>query len=217
MERQPMRYFRFRRVPVLVALSVATLVCAVATAQAPSFSDIGRPATQEDIGNLGIASGPSGKDLPPGSGSAMEGESIYAVKCAMCHGVNLEGVTAPPGSFSTMHGNRLGGGNSVPSFERSRSRVVTSSYYFAFVTGIWNTIAVEMPYFRAGTLTPDEVYALTAYILFKNDIIEEDDVMDRDTLPKVEMPNRDAFVPYNVDDVLDVEKRGCRLPIGFCP
>jgi len=74
-----------------------------------------------------------------------------------------------------------------------------------------------MPFFRAGTLTPDEVYALTAYVLFKNDVIGEDEVMDRETLPKVEMPNRGAFVPYNVDDVLDIEKRGCRLPIGYCP
>jgi mono/diheme cytochrome c family protein len=217
MERQPTQYSRSKRVLAGTFLAVAGAVCAAAMAQAPSFDDIGRPATQEDIGILGIASGPSGKDLPPGSGTARDGAPIYLAKCAMCHGANLEGVTAPSGSFSTLHGNRLGGGNSVPFFQRSRSRVVTSSYYFAFVTSLWNTIAVEMPFFRAGTLTPDEVYALTAYILFKNDIIGEEEVMDRETLPKVEMPNRGAFVPYNVDDVLDIEKRDCRLPIGFCP
>jgi mono/diheme cytochrome c family protein len=209
-----MRYFPFKQ---MLALSAACVVCTAVQAQTPDYSGIGRAATQEDIGNLGIASGPSGRDLPPGSGTARDGESIYAVKCAMCHGLNLEGVTAPPGSFSTMHGGPLAVNDSLPPSERSRSRLVPSAYYIAFVTGIWNTIAVEMPFYRPGTLTPDEVYALTAYILFKNDLIKEEDVMDRETLPKVKMPNRDAFVPHNVDDVLDIEKRGCRLPIGYCP
>ena len=73
-----------------------------------------------------------------------------------------------------------------------------------------------MPFYKPGTLTPDEVYALTAYILFKNDLIKEEDEMNRETLPKVIMPNRDAFLPHNPDDVLDVDARGCRLPYGFC-
>ena len=204
-----MRYSPFKQMPVVLALSAVCVVCAAVRAQTPEYSDIGRAATQEDIGNLGIASGPSGRDLPPGSGTARVGESIYAMKCAMCHGPNLEGVTAPPGSFSTMHGTRLAGDG--------RSRLVPSADYVAFVTAILNSIAVEMPFYQPGTLTPDEVYALTAYILFKNGLINEEDVMDRDTLQNVTMPNRDAFIQHNVDDVLDIEKRGCRLPIGYCP
>lgn len=206
-----MQFFPFNKLVVATIMVAFVVINATAQTQTIHYADIGRPATQEDIGNLGIASGPSGKDLPEGSGTAAQGEPIYYQKCALCHGVNLEGVTAPPESFSTIQGARLAGVGGGGGFGRSGANV------YAFVTAIWNTIAVEMPFYKPGTLEPDEIYALTAFILYKNNIIEEGEVMNRETLPAVIMPNRDAFVPYDPDDALDVEGRGCRLPYGFCP
>jgi cytochrome c len=72
-----------------------------------------------------------------------------------------------------------------------------------------------MPRFNEGSLTPDQIYALTAYILYKNDIIGQDEVMNAETLPEVEMPNRYGFIPSKLEDISDIEARGCR--IGHCP
>ena len=79
---------------------------------------------------------------------------------------------------------------------------------------LWNAIAVEMPFLRAGTLT---FYSLTAFVLFMNDLIQEDTVMDRETLPKVEMPNRHSFIPDKLEDIPYIEKRGCYKTYGVCP
>ena len=72
-----------------------------------------------------------------------------------------------------------------------------------------------MPRNQEGSLTADEVYSLTGFLLYRNDIVKEDAVMDRETLPKVQMPNRNGFVPQRVEDIPDVKKRGCR--VGTCP
>ena len=141
----------------------------------------------------------------------------------MCHGRDGEGITGAPGSQTFFKAARLGGGTNVPRWEpnppnRNAPReIVAGAFYFAYPTTIWNAIAVYMPQFRAGSLTPDEIYALTAFVLFKNNIIKEDAVMDRETLPKVQMPNRHAFVPDKLEDLQDWDKRGCRLPYGVCP
>ena len=218
-----MQYFRFKHLAAVIALS-AGVGCVAALAQTTTFTGLGRPATQEDIGTLGRASGPSGKDLPPGKGSAKQGAPIYMVKCAMCHGRDGEGVRAPNASFSPLEGLRLSGGNAVPAWDPppnpdGKPRVTTLAWYTPWVTSIWNTIAVEMPFFRAGTLTNDEVYSLTAFVLFKNSLVKEDDVMDRETLPKVKMPNhRGMFVPNEdtPDEILDMQKRGCFRTYGVC-
>ena len=212
----------FNRFAAIIALS-AGLTCPAALAQAPSYSGIGRAPSPEEIGNLGIASGPSGKDLPPGKGTAKQGAALYAARCSMCHGRDGEGYRAATGSFSPLSGSRVSGGNSVPlwnapSDPKAPPRVVTLPYYTAYVTSIWNTISVEMPYFRPGTLPPDQVYALTAFILFKNGLLKEDEVLDRETLPKIQMPNRNAFRPAadKLDEVLDIQKRACFKTYGIC-
>ena len=199
------------------------MVGVAALAQTPQYSGIGRAPTQEELGYLNKASGPSGKDLPPGKGTAKQGAAIYAVKCAMCHGQNAEGLSGEPGSQTFFKAARLGGGNATPQWQsgprnpNAPPAITTGAFYFAYPTVIWNAIAVYMPQFRAGSLTPDEVYGLTAFVLFKNNIVKEDEVMDRETLPKVKMPNRDAFVPSKLEDLPDWDKRGCSKPYGVCP
>ena len=217
------RYFPFKHLAAVMALS-AGVGCVAALAQTSPYSGLGRPSTKEDIGVLANASGPSGKDLPPGRGTAKQGAQIYMVKCAMCHGRDLEGARPPAASFSPLEGLRLGGGNAVPMWDPPRDanappRITTLAWFSPWVTSIWNTVAVEMPFFRAGTLTPDEVYSLTAFILFKNSLVKEDAVMDRETLMKVKMPNhRNMFVPDEdtPDEILDMQKRACFKTYGVC-
>ena len=210
-----MRYLPFKHFVAGMAVFVAG--CVGVLAQTPSLSGIGRAPTEEELSVLNKAGGPSGKDLPPGKGTAKQGALIYMVKCAMCHGRDGEGVRWAPGAFSPISGPRLGGGNSVPLYfsNRPAGRITTMAYSVPFTAAIFNTIAVEMPLFRAGTLTSDEVYNLTAYMLFKNGLIQEDEVMDRDTLPKVPMPNRNDF-PATDDIYMDMQKRGCIKTYGMC-
>jgi mono/diheme cytochrome c family protein len=212
----PMRYFPFKQFVAVIALS--TGFCIAALAQSSLYSGVGATPTQDELGPLAIASGPSGKDLPPGRGTAKQGAPIYMVKCAMCHGRDTEGVRGAPSAFSPVNGLRLGGGNGVPAWNPPADRIVTMATYVAWPTSIFNTIAVEMPFFRPGTLTPDEAYALTAFVLFKNGIVKEDDVMNRETLPKIQMPNHHAFRPDadNPAELIDIQKRGCIKPYGVC-
>jgi mono/diheme cytochrome c family protein len=179
------------------------------------YSGLGTVPTKEDMGNLAFASGFKGKDLPDGSGTAKLGADIFAGRCAMCHGANAEGVHWEPMAFSPLHGPRLGGGNGVPVFNRSPGLVTTLAFSAPSPMVLFDTIAVEMPMFRAGTLKPDQVYSLTAFILFKNGLIKEDDVMNRDSLPKVEMPNAKTF-PASDDVYMDMNKRGCYQNYGVC-
>ena len=209
-----MRYIPFKQFVAVMALA-AGFGCGAALAQTPQYSGMGTTPTQEDLGNLAWTSGPSGKDLPPGKGTAKQGAPIYMVKCAMCHGRDGEGVNGASGAFSPIFGRRLGGGNGVPLYNRPAGLITTMAYTAPWATAIFNSIAVEMPFFRPGTLTPDEVYALTAFTLFKNGIIKEDEVMDRETLPKVQMPNRNAF-PATDDIYMDMKKRGCIETYGNC-
>ena len=93
--------------------------------------------------------------------------------------------------------------------------VRTVGGYWPYATSVWDYINRAMPRNQAGTLSGNEVYALTAFILAKSSIIKEDDVMDARTLPKVQMPNRNGFVPPRYQDVVDEHKRGCKQ--GVCP
>jgi mono/diheme cytochrome c family protein len=243
MERSPMRYFQYKILVAIVAIIAGVAFVAAQTqtqtkpqiktqqqakspstsqtqAQSkpqtrPSLSGFGSPPTQEDMGPLAWTAGPAGKDLPPGGGTAKQGAQIFAGRCAMCHGSDAEGVHWEPGTFSVLHGPRLGGGNGVPTYVRTPGQIVTLAYTAPTATAIFDTIAVEMPEFRAGTLTPDQVYSLTAFVLYKNGIVKEDDIMNRETLPKVLMPNRNTF-PASDDVYLDMKKRGCYKTYGVC-
>ena len=152
-----------------------------ALAQAQTYG-IGRTPTAEEIRAWDISIGPTGEELPAGKGSAKEGAQLYRSKgCAGCHGANgIDGKApilkskAPPNPDVW-----------------ARGRILPLRAPHA--TTVWDYINRGMPLNREGTLTPDEVYALTAYLLFINDVIPEDQVLDARTLPKVKMPIGDDY------------------------
>ncbi|MBZ5659653.1 MAG: cytochrome c [Acidobacteriia bacterium] len=188
---------------------------ASAPSPVPLYSGVGTSPTPEDLGNLALAAGFMGKDLPPGSGTAQQGAPLYLGRCSMCHGQDSEGVHWDPMAFSPLHGPRLEGGTGVQLYKPSPGQITTIAFTAPSPMVIFDTIAVEMPMFRAGTLNANQVYALTAFILFKNGLIKEDEVMNSETLAKVKMPNRNSF-PASDDVYMDMKKRGCYKTYGVC-
>jgi len=169
------------RWPNVLVCAMATVFCAAASAQSPTYG-VGRTASADEIRAYDTSIGPEGKELPPGRGTARDGAAIYAQRCASCHGAT--GTEGP--------NDRLVGGQGTLASARP---VRTVGSYWPYATTVWDYIRRAMPVDNPGSLTPDQVYALTAFLLFRNGIIEETTVMDRDSLPKVRMPNRDGFVP----------------------
>ena len=158
----------------------ALAVCISANAQSPTYG-IGRAPTPEEIRSYDTSVGPAGKELPPGRGTAREGAAIFVQKCASCHG-----ATATEGPA-----DRLVGGQGSLASDRP---LKTVGSYWPYATTVWDYVNRAMPLNNPGSLAPNEVYSVTAFILFRNGIVQETDVIDRDTLPKVRMPNRDGFV-----------------------
>ncbi len=172
--------------PSFIFSVVILSACAVALAQAPDYN-VGRTPSQDEIRAWDISVPPDGKGLPIGSGTAIEGAKLYVQKgCVVCHGQNGRGGLAP----------HLVGTKDTPTGSGSSEKVMATLAPFATV--LWDFLYRAMPLQRAGTLKPDEVYALTAYLLYRNDIIQENEVIDAQTLLKVKMPNRDAFVPPDI-------------------
>jgi S-disulfanyl-L-cysteine oxidoreductase SoxD len=194
---------RFSKV---LATGIVLLTANAALAQTPSYKNVGRTPTKEEIQAWDIAAGPDGKGLPPGQGTAKNGAPIFAAKCAVCHGPAAEGGTIGP---------RLVGGKADLETLTTLRPVRSVGGYWPYATTVWDYINRAMPRNQGGTLSANEVYALTAFILAKSGIIQEDDVMDAKTLPKVQMPNRNGFVPQRFEDIPDERKRGCRQ--GVCP
>jgi cytochrome c len=182
---------------------VTLAACVAATGQTPDYKNVGRTPTAAEIQAMDIAIGTDGKELPPGSGNAKIGARLFAEKCAACHGESQEGSAQAPAL--------VGGKGTLTSLHPK----MTAGSYWPFATTIFDYIRRAMPRFQEGTLKVDEVYSLTAFILFRNGIIKEDDVIDASTLPKIKMPNRDGFIPQNLDEIHDWKKRGCKL--GHCP
>jgi S-disulfanyl-L-cysteine oxidoreductase SoxD len=153
-----------------------------AVAQSPTYG-VGRTPSAEEIRAWDISIGPTGAELPPGRGTAKEGAQLYAQKgCAGCHGKTGTEGAAP---------NLVGKADpKTDTWERGRILPIRAP----FATTVWDFINRGMPLGREGTLTADEVYALTAFLLYKNDVIKsEDEVMDAQSLPKVKMPIGSAY------------------------
>ena len=193
---------RFTR---LLVFGIVLFTSGNALAQMPSYTNVGRTPTKEEIQAMDIAAGPDGKGLPPGSGTAKEGAAIYAKKCAVCHGPNTEGTETGP---------RLASGRDALK-TLTTLRPTKGISYWPFATTVWDYINRAMPRNQGGSLSANEVYALTAFILYRSDIIQETDILDAKTLPKIKMPNRDGFVPQRLEELSDDRKRGCRQ--GVCP
>lgn len=189
---------------LLAAFSI--LVACAAQAQTPDYKNVGRTPTKQEIAAVDISIGPDGKGLPPGSGSAKEGAPIFAAKCAVCHGPNAEGGQI---------GTQLAADKSAMETFTTLKPLRVPGDYWPYAPMIWNYINRAMPRGQGGTLAPNEVYALTAFILYKSKIVQEDEVLDAKTLPKVQMPNRNGFTPARFADIPDEKKRGCSQ--GICP
>jgi mono/diheme cytochrome c family protein len=168
---------------------IALATCIAAQAQAPSYH-LGRTPTQQEIRAWDISISPQGEGLPPGSGMAKEGAKIYAERCAECHGKS--GTESETSANARRAAPALVGGQGTLN---TPNPVRTIGSFWPFATTVWDYINRTMPLFAEGSLSADEVYAVTAFLLYRNAIIRESDVMDARTLPKVRMPNRDGFVP----------------------
>ena len=175
--------------PSLLAPGMVMAVCVAALAQAPTYN-LGRTPSAEEIRTWDISINSEGKGLPPGSGTARQGVPIYAKKCASCHGPT--GAEGEPPPKDRRRAPPLVGGQGTLKADHP---VRTIGSLWPFATTIWDYTNRAMPLFEEGSLSPDEVYALTAFLLFRNGIIQETDVMEAQSLPKVQMPNRDGFVP----------------------
>jgi S-disulfanyl-L-cysteine oxidoreductase SoxD len=181
-------------------VSVAVLAASAAvSAQTTPYQNVGRPATAEEIQVWDISVSPAGKELPAGKGTAKEGAPIYTAKCAVCHGQTM-GIAGPlgPALVAKKGGNLRGTIAAWP-----------------YATTVWDFINRAMPRFNEGTLKPDQVYALTALLLYRSGIIKEDDVMDAKSVTELQMPYRNAYVPSDLGEISNLKKRACRL--GHCP
>ena len=168
-----------KRSAILAAVALAA--CAsqpVSTGKMPAF---GAPVSADEVARWDISIPPSGAGLPSGSGTARQGAAVYEKKCVACHG--LKGVGKPADALA-------GGAGTLAS--KTPQRTVGS--YWPYATTLFDYVRRAMPTNEPLSLTDDEVYAVSAYVLFINGIIGEDAPMNAQTLPQVKMPNRDGFI-----------------------
>jgi S-disulfanyl-L-cysteine oxidoreductase SoxD len=166
----------------LTALAVVGITVAVMEhARAADGPSLGRDATPAEIAGWDISIPPDGSGLPPGGGTAAAGAAVYAAKCQSCHGE--QGAGQP--------NDRLVGGQGTLA---GPTPVRTVGSYWPYATTVFDYVRRSMPYQAPQSLTNDEVYAVTAYLLHLNGVIAEGDAMNAQTLPQVKMPNRDNFI-----------------------
>ena len=163
------------------ALGAALVAFGVATAAAQQGPDLGVEISAADLAPWDISIQPDGEGLPPGSGDAATGAQVYAAQCLACHGE--EGAEG--------QNDRLVGGHGTLTELR---QVRTIGSFWPYASTVFDYIRRAMPFQTPQSLTNDEVYALTAYLLALNGIIDEDEVMNARTLARVEMPNVDGFI-----------------------
>jgi len=170
----------FKQLISYVFLTAVLLMaaCTAAQVQGPS---LGTPVSQQQISGLDLIVGSDGSTLPPGSGSANDGEAVYLAKCQSCHGTEGEGL-----SGATV----LVGG----SMQSEGPPLRTVGSYWPYATTVFDFIRRAMPANEPKSLTDTEVYQATAYVLFLNGIISRDTILNRNSLPAIMMPNRDGFI-----------------------
>jgi len=152
---------------------IAALALGAGIAQAADAPGLGQPVSEADLALWDISIAPDGKGLPPGSGTPAQGKAVYEQKCEMCHG-------------------KEGSGGRSATLVSTKDRTFTN--YVPHATTLFDFTRRAMPWQQPKSLTNDEVYAVTAYLLSLAKIIGENEVMNAQTLPKVQMPNRDGFV-----------------------
>lgn len=171
------------RAHVVAALFLVTAGqgAGVSAGDGPLRPDLGEPVSGAAVAALDVSVFPDGRGLPPGSGSAVDGVDAYVAKCASCHGLRGEGKPSPA---------LVGGLGSLG----TAKPVKTVGSFWPYATTLFDYIRRAMPYDRPMSLTDAETYGITAYILWRNGIIDSDFVLDARTLPEVRMPNGAGFV-----------------------
>jgi hypothetical protein len=164
----------------LISLGAIYLLPNVCGAQGPN---LGRPVTPEEIRKIDITVSPDGRGLPAGSGSVSAGAAVYAKSCQVCHGA--QGAGKPQDQLTGGLGTLASG-----------KPVKTPASYWPAATTLFDYIRRAMPITSPQSLTNDEVYAVTAYILSIDGIVSSDAVLDAKSLPRVKMPNKDGFVSW---------------------
>ena len=167
----------------VLCFSALALLCALgasASAQTPRYGFGARPS-QAELDRF-FAVMPDGRGLPPGSGSVEQGKALYEQQCAACHGANLQGGI----------GDKLIGGRGTLA---SAAPVKTVESYWPYATTLFDYIKRSMPFITPGSLTDEQVYSVVAYILGEANIVPKNAVLDAKSLPDIQMPNRDGFVP----------------------
>ena len=171
----------FKWFPLLALAAAATLAGCAPAAPAKRLG-LGQTASAEQIRGWDIDVRADGAGLPAGSGSVAQGQAIYQARCLACHGANGEKGVAP----------RLAGGQGTLA---TRAPVLTVGSYWPYATTLYDYIHRAMPLDRPQSLTPDEVYAVTAYTLHLNGIVTADAILDAASLATIKMPNREGFRP----------------------
>lgn len=165
---------------VISTIFAGLVLCSGANAAGP---ELGQEISDGELSAWDISIAPDGGGLPPGSGSVSAGADVYASKCAQCHGeTGTEGPTDP-----------LAGG--VGSLT-SEAPAKTVGSFWPYATTLFDYTRRAMPFDAPQSLTADEAYAVTAYVLHLSGIVQDDAVLDAASLPAIEMPNRDGFVAY---------------------
>src|SRR5215510_2807071 len=162
---------------VMVLVAVAGYTYGVAQ----ETPNLGRPATPAEVAGWDISIPPDGTGLPPGNGTPEQGAVVYTQKCQSCHGEKGAGKPNDP---------LVGGQGTLTNKEPVR----TIGSYWPYATTVFDYVRRAMPYTESKSLTNEEVYAVTAYLLHLNGIIGAQDAMNAESLPQVEMPNRDNFI-----------------------
>jgi S-disulfanyl-L-cysteine oxidoreductase SoxD len=175
--------FTYRSMAAGVAVALLA-ACAATDSGSPAPTTgprLGRVATSQEIAARDISIPPSGAGLPAGSGTAKQGEAVYVAQCQACHGPKGVGKPADP---------LVGGIGSLA----TANPVRTVGSFWPYATTLFDYTRRAMPATKPLSLSSDEVYAVTAYLLYLNGIIAENAEMNAKTLPQVKMPNRDGFI-----------------------
>ena len=179
---------------VYVVFFLSMMMTAMPASAKDGQYGIGTPATASEIAGWDIDIRPDGKGLPAGSGSVEDGEMMYEEKYASCHGSFGEGVGRYP---------VLSGGEGTLTEERPDKTVGS---FWPYASTLWDYIHRSMPFPQPQSMTDEEVYAITAYVLYLNDLVEDDFVLTADNLASIEMPNKDGFF---FDDRPDTNNTAC--------
>lgn len=166
----------------------AALIVASGPALAAGF-DLGRPATEDEITAWDIDVRPDGLGLPEGSGDVWTGEEIFTERCAVCHGDFGEAVGRWP---------QLAGGQETLTRDRP---VKTIGSFWPYLSTVWDYVHRAMPFGDAQSLTADETYAITAYLLYLNDLVEDDFTLSKENFTEVRLPNEENFYQDDREEV----------------